>query len=297
MATHSIHRLRLRAVRQVASIRHLSAQCMPRACHIYVLILLVFVVGCESGAPSPLSTNGPRQPTESAPSASLGAATAGPSATEALPPEVIREPMLSCGDELLFSPTVFEGSASAESDLDPAAAVLREFLSEMHEPDDYPAYGWWRVAVGRDRVLFLAPGPTETPWLMVAAAWRADGWRIDAFGECQLSVALPDDVLAGEWWLDPAFPDPRPEEVAIHTLLRERACAGGHSPEGRVLDPIIIEDDDDVTVIAPIRRRPGPNDCAGNAAIPYTIRLSTPIGARRLLDGATLPPRDATTRP
>lgn len=243
--------------------------------------------GTTGGSPSPHPVPSPAGTERSQPS---GAPASGS-------PSGAVEPLLSCGGEYDFSPSLLEGPAAAEADPDPAAAALRGFLAQARDPAIYPRQGWVRVLSRPDRAVFLAPGPRETPWLMVVAVPGTVEWQVDSFGACQLGLALPEDVLAGEWWLDPAFPAPQPDDVTVRAIVRERACASGRSPVGRVLDPIVVYGREEIQVTIPIRRRPGPNDCAGDVNIAYLIELDEPIGDRALLDAGVLPPRDARSRP
>jgi len=214
------------------------------------------------------------------------------------PPDVGQgQARLSCGGEYEFPPALLGGPAAAEADADPAAAALRRFLTEPHQPAIYPRSGWRRVVILPQRVVFLAPGPPESPWLMVVVAAAPGRWEVDSFGECQLSTAMPDGVMAGQWWLDPSFPAPAPGDTTVPAIVRERACASGKSPAGRLLDPIVVYGQDAIAVTIPIRMLVGPADCTGNPGTSYLLRLDEPVADRMLLDAGTLPPRDASVAP
>jgi len=207
--------------------------------------------------------------------------------------------MLTCGGDTPFPPSALRGAPESWAHADSAGEALRLFLAEPHEPDVFPQAGWVRVLEQPNRVLFVAPSAAATPWVMVAIGVQPASGRaiVDAFGQCTLSVALPNDIAAGTWWVDPASEPPEAADSVIHVLVRERACAGGHSPVDRILEPVVLEGTREITIIIPIRRRPGSNDCAGNPTIPYVIRLPAAVGDRQLLDGATLPARDAAMPP
>jgi hypothetical protein len=104
-------------------------------------------------------------------------------------------------------------------------------------------------------------------------------------------------VGPADWWIDPKVAVPTPTSTSIHALIRERACASGKSPEGRVDAPAIDLEDSTVTITFEIRRLPGDQDCQANPPFPVTLRLGEPLGARALLDGSSTPPRDATKPP
>ena len=99
------------------------------------------------------------------------------------------------------------------------------------------------------------------------------------------------------WWTDPAKPAPTDRSTEIHGLVLEKACSSGKSPEGRVDTPRVEYDDTSVTATFEIRRLPGAQDCTGNQPFPVTIELGEPLGKRTLLDGAFIPPRDASKAP
>lgn len=161
-------------------------------------------------------------------------------------------------------------------------------------PDPRP--GCDAMAVGRALMLTFEPGVDPRKLQVVLRpTYLLEG--VDPAAGDPLGVALPDDIMAGEWWLDPAAEAPASGSVTIRALLRERACASGRSPLDRVVDPVVVYQADAITVTIPIRIRPGEDDCTGNPAVPYLIELREPIGDRRLLDGSTRPPRDARLPP
>jgi hypothetical protein len=115
----------------------------------------------------------------------------------------------------------------------------------------------------------------------------------------QDSIESPTDQIEGRvgpaaWWVDPAAPAPAPDTTTVPALIRERACASGRSPEGRVIAPTVFSSADAVLVSVFVRQPAGAQDCPGNPAFPLVITLPEPLGDRRLLDGSEVPPRDAT---
>ena len=115
----------------------------------------------------------------------------------------------------------------------------------------------------------------------------------------QSAVDSPADQVEGRvgpaaWWVDPTAPAPEPDATTISALIRERACASGRSPEGRVIAPTIFSSEDAVLVSVFVRQPAGAQDCPGNPEFPLEITLPEPLGDRRLLDGSELPPRDAS---
>jgi hypothetical protein len=194
---------------------------------------------------------------------------------------------LTCGDGIVFHPSLLGQPASAENDPDPVAAVLRAFLAG---PDaaDLPRSGWIRLAQSASLAQFVASD--EDGVAVVGFALRGGQWQLDMAGACQPEVALPGGAGRAEWRLDPAFPDPGPTDRTIHVLINERACAGGQSPEGRVLPPAITVTAESVAIAIAVQPRPGGNDCMGNPDSPMTIELPEPLDGRPLFDGAVFPP-------
>ncbi|HET9521963.1 MAG TPA: hypothetical protein VFO73_13015 [Candidatus Limnocylindrales bacterium] len=114
----------------------------------------------------------------------------------------------------------------------------------------------------------------------------------------QSAVNSPADQIEGRvgpaaWWVDPAAP-PGPDATTISGLIRERACASGQSPEGRILQPAIFSSETAFLISVFVRQPAGAQDCPGNPAVPLEIALPEPLGQRRLLDGSEVPPRDAS---
>lgn len=103
---------------------------------------------------------------------------------------------------------------------------------------------------------------------------------------------------AATWWVDTTLLLPlAPETTDVRAVLVEQACASGKSPEGRIGDPIVQYGPDSVIVTVPVAPLAGDQDCQGNPEFPLDIKLAEPLGARKLLDGSSSPPRDATVAP
>jgi hypothetical protein len=113
------------------------------------------------------------------------------------------------------------------------------------------------------------------------------------------SAPSPETEIEGRvgpaaWWVDPTAAPLPPTATSVPALIRERACASGQSPEGRVVDPAVFSSENAVLVTVWVRHRTGGQDCPGNPAFPMEIRLPDALGDRTLLDGSTIPPRDAS---
>jgi hypothetical protein len=269
--------------------------------------LLVVASGCATAptpSPSAAAPSGSSAPSagptgSSAPSAGptgSSAPSAGPTAT--LDPTWLTRPALTCGGDERFPPEALVGDGTAERGGDLAATALRDFLAGPDsEGFPFPDSGWFRVFETTSRVVFVAPGDLTAPWVMVAFEVGPSGVVIDRYGQCQARVAMPEGATAADWWVDPAAGVPGPEATTVAGFVRERACASGRSPEGRILDPLVLYTEAAVLVVYAIEDLPGGQDCQGNPAFPITLELAEPIGDRALLDGATFPPRDALVPP
>lgn len=125
---------------------------------------------------------------------------------------------------------------------------------------------------------------------------------VDGSGSVLASARVPDDAVEGRvgpasWWVDPAGGAVEAASLTVPALVREVACASGHPPNDRLLEPEVFSSADAVLVTFWVRLRPGPQDCVGNPPFATTLELPEPLGDRRLLDGSVVPPRDAATAP
>jgi hypothetical protein len=109
-----------------------------------------------------------------------------------------------------------------------------------------------------------------------------------------LGIAAPDGVSLATWWLDPDGPPLTPESTEVAILLRERDCASGKPPEGRVLAPTIVVTPDAFEIAVGIRQQHTAQECPGNPSYSTSIMLPEPIGARALFDASAFPPREVT---
>jgi hypothetical protein len=84
---------------------------------------------------------------------------------------------------------------------------------------------------------------------------------------------------------DPASVDG--DTQALEIEVTRLGCASGVT--GEVLEPSVEYDDDRIVItvdVAPFGDQAA--DCQGNDAVPVTVTLDEPIGARELVDGACL---------
>jgi hypothetical protein len=200
---------------------------------------------------------------------------------------------LSCSEGETFPAAALAGPGGAELSTDPAAAVLRTTLNEL---PDLPRSGWHLVTSSPERVLFVARGERDEPWVMVALMNSPSGWTVDAYGGCGLQVELGPGLETAVWWTDPASRLDA-STTRFTALVQERSCASGQPPDGRIAAPAIVYGATSVVIVFATLPLSGPQDCPSAPPGKYTVELKEPLGKRQLLDGGLLPPRDATKPP
>ena len=194
-------------------------------------------------------------------------------------------------DDLAFDLAVIEQPGGAENGDDPAAAGLREHLASGMETDFLPAAGWIEAVRTESHVLFIAPvegGLARVSMELDGGQWRASGW-----GACTLRPEVPVGMNIASFRVAPGEP-PTPETTELDVLVTELACNSGEDARGRVQEPAVTRSAESVTVIFTVVARPGGHECPSNPATPFRLMLPEPLGDRALLDGSSIPPRDAT---
>ena len=171
------------------------------------------------------------------------------------------------------------------------------------------AYGRMEPTAASVRASF-AGGSTVT--MSTGAGWWAAWWpdakrpsaidSLDSAGGVLASAdAAGTEVESrlgpASWWLKPGAGAPEGDGTTLPVLIHEETCASGQSGADRLDPPTMAFDEATITVRLDIRRLPGAQDCQGNSPFPYTLELPEPVGGRRLLDGGSNPPRDATKPP
>jgi hypothetical protein len=160
----------------------------------------------------------------------------------------------------------------------------------------------------------LAAGPDDTEWRVLRddgdaytlglGSWSADGpgpdgsvmyvqrhqggWAWGGGGSCTLAPQLE----SGNTWValsEPATPLDR-ESTSPVVGVTEDGCTGGRDPEPFLHDPVIVEEDDAVTVYWTSTPLDGAATCVANVPTELPLSLDEPLGDRELLDGSTYPP-------
>lgn len=210
-----------------------------------------------------------------------------PSSTEGSDPAISR---VTC-DDAAFDLALLDQPGGAENGDDPAAAALREHLASGIETEFLPAAGWIEAVRTDSRVLFIAPsegGLARVDMQIEGGQWRASGW-----GGCSLRPEIPLGMNIATFRVAPGE-TLTPETTDVDVLVTELACNSGEDARGRVQEPAVIRSADSVTVIFTVVARPGGHECPSNPATPFRLALPEPLGDRVLLDGSSIPARDAT---
>jgi hypothetical protein len=205
---------------------------------------------------------------------------------------------LTCGGGPSFPAAVLDGPVGAEDGPGPAAEALRRHLATDHiEMDWLPDAGWIEVSRTDSLVLYLARDlAAGGTWLHVSVGREGEEWEVDGWGGCSLQPDLGPGLGIASFRVAPAE-DLDATATEIPVRVTERACNSGEDARGRIVVAAIDEGDDSVTVTFAIRLRLGAQTCPSNPETPFVLELPEPLGDRSLLDGSSIPPRDATTCP
>jgi hypothetical protein len=114
-------------------------------------------------------------------------------------------------------------------------------------------------------------------------------WMLMEAGPCVPRLVVAGDL--GEADLTLAT-EPRPDATVLELLVLERACASGRTAEGRVELVELEETADEIRLRVGVRPQPGEQECPGHPPTPFTVELAEPLGDRRILDAAVVPPRE-----
>lgn len=115
---------------------------------------------------------------------------------------------------------------------------------------------------------------------------------LGAVGGCGQDEPKATKGEAATWEVDQERP-PQPTDTTVLALVSRVECANGRT--GRVLTPLITEDEQRVVVTYTVERTPNKDaTCPGNRPVGQTFTLKQPLGVRTLYDGACPRPEDQT---
>jgi hypothetical protein len=133
-----------------------------------------------------------------------------------------------------------------------------------------------------------APGGSDYGY---ATFSRDDGvWQPAGWGGCRIEIAAPGFGNAS-WVVDETAPlDPSAELVRLR--IQEKNCASGQAPVHREVVPVVVAEDDRITITVLVEPVQGVATCPANPWHQIIVDLGEPLGDRALFDGSSLPPTE-----
>jgi hypothetical protein len=122
----------------------------------------------------------------------------------------------------------------------------------------------------------------------------AEGWMVTSAGPCALRAVM-DGLGAATVLLDPDAP-PESGATSVSLWVVEGACASGMPATDRVVVSV-EESADEVRFVVGVEPLGGDQSCPSNPPTPVNVELDEPIGERRLVDAARLPPIELEEAP
>lgn len=195
-----------------------------------------------------------------------------------------------CGAARLLgglSPRLPDEAMTAEA----TAAFEQSRIEMAAEPLFHDGYAWTLahetptelVLFGRAREQL---DPSEARYADMSFERDDNGdWRLAGVGQCRLEIEAPGFGNA-TWILDE---EPTEANTNLAVRIVERECANGEPPVGRAILPVVIPDDDRITIVVFVKPIQGDANCPGNPWHPLTIDLGEELGDRLLYDGWQVP--------
>lgn len=145
--------------------------------------------------------------------------------------------------------------------------------------------GWRLITRTDEEALFGRGKPPDLVMIAVKKDARRGTWsRADKTAGRPLRVTR-DGIRASSWRLDPSY-DMSPDDTVLRILVTEQTYAGGKRADGRVLDPDLYEDDNELVLTMFVKPLEGFLTRSPNPDTPVRVALSKPVGNRKLVDGA-----------
>ena len=168
-------------------------------------------------------------------------------------------------------------------------AALTAQLTQQKAPDGAspsPSLDGWRVlARTDDEVLFGRGRPPQLVTVAMRHDVRRRTWTCLAVSTDRPLRATRAGVRASSWRLDPSR-EPQPEDSVVRVLVTEQTWAGAKRADGRLLVPDLYLGAEELVLTMFITPREGFQTRSPNPETPARIALPSPIGRRRLIDGA-----------
>jgi hypothetical protein len=218
-----------------------------------------------------------------------------------------RPELISDGGGMPFPPAALDRPPQPLDPQDPAVAALLAHLTGAPAPKSAPRAPWrrqdqpapplpaaappgtldgWRLLARSDSEALFGRG--EPPALATVAVLydaRRKLWSHFATSAARPLRATRDGIRASSWRLDPTK-EPSPEDTVVHLLVTEQTFSGGQRASGRVLEPDLHSDADQIVLTLFVKPRPGYQAGSNNPETPVIVELPEPVGLRRLIDGA-----------
>lgn len=197
--------------------------------------------------------------------------------------------LVSDGAGLPFPPAALRAQADQLDPEDPPVAALLSQLARQKAPRGAaraPSLEGWRLlAHTADEALFGRGRPPELVTVAMRHDVRRRTWMCLAVSSGRPLRVTRDGVRASGWRLDPDR-EPQPEDTVVGVLVTEQTWAGGKRADGRVLAPDVHIGADELVLTMFVRPRDGFQMRSPNPETPARVALPTPVGRRRLVDGA-----------
>jgi hypothetical protein len=193
-------------------------------------------------------------------------------------------PRFACEGSPPYPPAALGNPRGFEDGSSDLSIAVREFLAEHGRAAGQEPDGWFLLAMTSSRAAVAQGEGPEYGYLEFDK--RDTGWEWRTSGGCR-PRAWRNGHQAAPWRVRR-----RPARSArfVAVAVDEQACANGKTAEGRVLRPWVRYETTRVIVTYFVRPVRGTATCQGHPATPVVLRLSRPLGARRLVDGGAPPP-------
>jgi hypothetical protein len=207
--------------------------------------------------------------------------------------------LISDAGGLAFHPGALDGPFKPLDAEDPAVEMLvarlegragssplrRSELQVERRPSSSTLAGWRLIARTGTEALFGLGMPPDLVMVAVKKDAKRGTWsRVDKTAGRPLRVTR-DGIRASSWRLDPTC-EPRAEDTVLRVLVTEQTYAGGKRADGRVLDPDLYEDEQELILTMFVTPLEGFLMRSPNPETPVRVVLRQPIGSRELIDGA-----------
>ena len=206
------------------------------------------------------------------------------------PRRVSHEPdLISDGAGLPFPPAALAGPAGPLDLDDPPVRALMAQLARRKTapatPDARSLQGWRVLARHDDEVLFGRGLPPDLVTVAMRREPRRRSWTCSAVSTARPLRATRDGIRASGWRRD-LTGESGPQDTIVRVLVTEQTWAGGTRADARLLEPDLHVGADELVLTMFVAPRPGFQVRSPNPETPARVVLPSPIGGRRLVDGA-----------